>query len=65
MIRDRVLGLASRLAPRLTGIRTTAEVEAILYPACVEALEELSRMAIATKAPNGKQQDYDERAVGT
>jgi hypothetical protein len=59
VIRDRVLGLARKVAPKLVGIRTAAEVEAILYPECVEALEELSRMTITTKAPNGNHQDYE------
>ena len=60
-IRDKILGLASRLAPRLTGIRTAVEVEAILRPELEQCLEELANMRITMRAPNAKQQDYDER----
>jgi hypothetical protein len=64
VIRDRVLGLARKVAPRLVGLKSASEVEAILYSECVEALEELSRMTIAMKTPNGKQQRYD-KSIGT
>jgi hypothetical protein len=45
VIRDRVLGLARKVAPRLAGLKSAAELEAILYSECVEALEELSLRA--------------------
>jgi hypothetical protein len=56
-MRNKILGLASRLAPRFIGIRTAVEVEAILRTELEICLEELSRTEVTTKG-NGR---YDER----
>jgi phage terminase Nu1 subunit (DNA packaging protein) len=57
VIRNRVLVIASKVAPRLIGIRTAAEVEAILRPECEEALEELSRMQVVNGRAADDEQD--------
>jgi phage terminase Nu1 subunit (DNA packaging protein) len=58
VIRDRVLGLARKVAPRLVGLKSAAGVETILYRECCECLEELASMEIGVrKVANGKGQD--------
>jgi hypothetical protein len=56
-VRNKILGLARKVAPRIAGLRSAAEVEAALYPECCEALEELASMTITMGASNGKQRD--------
>jgi hypothetical protein len=52
-IRNRLLALASKLAPRLVGIRAATDAQAIVYGEIVEVLEELAAMKVKT-AGTGK-----------
>jgi hypothetical protein len=62
-VRNKILGLARKVSPRLVNVRAAAEAEAVLYAECCEALEELASMPIAMEAPDGKQQDDGERSL--
>jgi phage terminase Nu1 subunit (DNA packaging protein) len=61
-VRNKILGVASRLAPRILMIMTAVEAEAILRSELEMCLEELSRTEVTAKG-NGKY-DRDERVVG-
>jgi hypothetical protein len=49
-IRNKFLALASKIAPRLVGVRTAAEAQEIVHAEVVEILEELANMQVKKAA---------------
>lgn len=49
-VRDRLLGIASRIAMRVAAARNAADAERIIYAAIVEALEELASLTVVGRS---------------